>query len=38
MNKIEINECIYRVHPVYNLYGANESSYIINIVKQISSY
>ena len=33
MNKIEINECVYNIHPIYNLYAANEDGFIINIVK-----
>ena len=35
MSKIEINECVYRIHPVYNLYAANKDGYIINIVRQV---
>ena len=35
MSKIEINKCVYRIHPVYNLYAANEDGYIINIIRQI---
>ena len=31
MSKIEINKCVYHVHPIYNLYAANENGYIINI-------
>jgi len=36
MNKIEIENCVYQIHPVYDLYAANEAGYIINIVKKDS--
>lgn len=32
--KIAIKECVYNVHPVYNLYAASEDGQIIHIVKQ----
>ena len=35
MSNIEINNCVYRTHPVYNLYAASENGDIINIVKQV---
>ena len=35
MTKIEINDCVYNIHPLYDLYGANEDGYIINIIKKI---
>lgn len=35
MTTITIADCIYKVHPIYNLYGASEDGYIINIIKQI---
>jgi len=35
MTKIEINECVYHVHPVYNLYAADVNGYIINIIRQV---
>ena len=34
MTKIEINNIIYHVHPIYNLYGANEAGNIIHIIKK----
>jgi len=34
MSNIEINECVYKVHPVYDLYAANEAGEVINIVKK----
>ena len=35
MTTITINKCVYKVHPIYNLYGASEDGYIINIIKQM---
>ena len=37
MNKIEINNCVYKVHPVYNLYASDENGNIIHLVKQVPS-
>ena len=34
MTKIEINECVYNIHPIYNLYGANKDGNIIHIIKK----
>ena len=34
MTKIEINDIIYHIHPIYNLYGANEAGNIIHIIKK----
>ena len=31
---IEIKNCVYKVHPVYNLYAANKAGDVINIVKK----
>ena len=31
MRNIEIKNCVYKVHQVYDLYAANESGEIINI-------
>ena len=31
---IEIKNCVYKVHPVYDLYAANEAGEVINIVKK----
>ena len=35
MKTITIDDCVYKIHPIYNLYGASEDGYIINIIKQI---
>ena len=35
MSKIEINDCVYNIHPVYNLYSASKDGEIVHIVKQI---
>ena len=35
MNKIEINKCVYNIHPVYDLYGADKDGNIINIIKKV---
>ena len=32
--KIEINNCVYNIHPIYNLYGADKNGYIINIINK----
>ena len=34
MSKIEIVNCVYKVHPVYDLYAANEAGEVMNIVKK----
>lgn len=34
--KLEINNCIYKTHPVYNLYASNEAGDVINIIKKAS--
>ena len=34
MEKIEINNCVYKLHPVYDLYASNEAGKVINIVKK----
>ena len=34
MSTIEIKNCVYKVHPVYDLYAANEAGEVINIVKK----
>ena len=34
MNNIEIKNCVYKMHPVYDLYAANEAGEVINIVKK----
>ena len=38
MSKIEINECVYSVHQIYDLYAADENGKIINIVKKVPTY
>ena len=35
MTKIEINDSIYHIHQVYDLYGADMNGNIINIIKRI---
>ena len=35
MSKIEINQCVYSVHPVYDLYASDENGNIIHIIKKI---
>ena len=37
MSDIEINNCVYKVHPVYNLYASDENGNIIHLVKQVPS-
>ena len=34
MTKIEIKDIVYNTHPIYYLYGANESGDIIHIIKK----
>ena len=34
---IEIGKCVYKVHPVYNLYASDENGNIIHLVKQVPS-
>ena len=34
MEKIEINNCVYKLHPVYDLYASNEAGQVINIVRK----
>ena len=35
MSNIKINNCVYKVHPVYNLYASDENGNIIHVVKQV---
>ena len=35
MSEIEINQCVYSVHPVYHLYASDENGNIIHIIKKI---
>ena len=37
MSKIEINECVYSVHPNYDLYGSDKNGNVINIIKKVPS-
>ena len=37
MSNIEINDCVYKVHPVYNLYASDKNGNIIHLVKQVPS-
>ena len=37
MNKIKIENCVYKVHPVYNLYASDENGNIIHLVRQVPS-
>ena len=32
---IEIKNCVYKVHPVYNLYASDEKGNIIHLVRQV---
>ena len=35
MEKIEIEKCVYSVHPIYDLYAADQNGNIINLVKKV---
>ena len=35
MTKIIINDCVYNIHPIFNLYAASKDGYIVHIVKQV---
>ena len=37
MTNIEINNCVYKVHPVYNLYASDGNGNIIHLVRQVPS-
>ena len=37
MSNIKINNCVYKVHPVYDLYASDENENIINLTKQVPS-
>ena len=37
MTNIEIENIIYKVHPVYNLYASDENGNVIHLVKQVPS-
>ena len=36
MTKITINERVYKLHPIYDLYAGSEDGYIIHIIKKVS--
>ena len=35
MTTITIDNCVYFVHPVYNLYASSEDGKIIHIIKKV---
>ena len=35
MSKIEVNKCVYSVHPIYDLYASDKNGNIINIIKKV---
>lgn len=35
MIKIEIENCVYRIHPVYDLYAADKDGNVLNIIKMV---
>ena len=35
MSKIKMNDCVYSVHPIYDLYASDENGNIINIIKKV---
>ena len=35
MTKIIINECVYKVHPIYNLYAGSKDGKFIHIIKRV---
>ena len=35
MTKITIDECVYYVHPIYDLYAGSKDGNVINIIKQV---
>ena len=37
MTKIEVNDCVYNIHPVYDLYGSDKDGNIIHIIKKTPS-
>ena len=38
MSNIEIENCVYKVHPVYNLYASDENGNIIHFGQTSSFY
>ena len=37
MSKIIINNCVYKIHPSYDLYATSKNGQIIHIIKRIPS-
>ena len=35
MTTITINDCVYNVHPIYNLYAGSKDENMINIIKRV---
>ena len=35
MATITINECVYNIHPIYDLYAASKDGNVINIIKRV---
>ena len=35
MTTITINECVYSIHPIYDLYASSKDGNIINIIKRV---
>lgn len=35
MTEIKINDCVYKIHPIYDLYAGSEDGNIINIIRRI---
>ena len=35
MSDISVNECVYSVHPIYDLYASDKNGNVINIIKKV---
>ena len=35
MSNIEISNCVYKVHPIYDLYASDKDGNVINIIKEV---
>ena len=35
MTTITINDCVYKTHPIYDLYAASKKGYMIHIIKKV---
>ena len=35
MTTITINDCVYKTHPIYDLYAASKEGYMIHIIKRV---